>query len=119
MSELPKDDKPWIDRLGECTGNHHESMVAVAEGLVMELPDVSQRLRVAIAGGTPKEIERYGHTLKSCLKYVSSGDEVALAEEIERCGRESRVSDAVALYDQLQPTVQAWQDRVQQWLDRQ
>lgn len=94
-------------------------MVAVAEGLVMELPDVSQRLQRSIVNGTPKEIERYGHTLKSCLRYVSDGAEVGLAEEIERCGRESQVAEAQTAYDQLQPIVLAWQNRVQRWLDQQ
>lgn len=109
----------WVNRLSNCTGHHHESMVAVAEGLVIEIPDVASRLREAIASGKASDVERRAHTLKSCLKYVTDGPEVRLAQQIEQSGKDEKIEIAQALYEQLTPDLHDWVTRIQTWLDEQ
>ncbi|MEZ6092284.1 MAG: Hpt domain-containing protein [Pirellulaceae bacterium] len=113
------DAKAWINRLGECTGNHHESMVAVAEGLVIEIPDVAGRLRQAISDGNAPEVQRRAHTLKSCLKYVSDGPEVTLAQRIEQYGQNQEIEAAQSVFSELEPELHTWVKRVQAWIDQQ
>ncbi len=106
----------WIAQLGLSTGNHLESMIAVAEGLLIEIPDMAMRLQRAVASGSAPEVERFAHTLKSSLRYVTNGREVELAQQIEDAGRAGQLQNVPALLDELLPIVGQWRERIGQWL---
>lgn len=108
---------PWVTRLRKATGGHEESTLAVAEGLVIEMPDLVNRLRQALASGSCKEVQRYSHTLKSSMRYLTDGPELAIAAKIEAAGKSEQLDQVSELIAEISKYVESWIEQIQQWLD--
>ena len=109
----------WVAQLGACLGNHHESMLSVADAMIIELPRLMARIDEALSNENHAEIRRLGHTLKSSLKYVATSEDVDHATALELAGKESRIDDARDSANRLEGIVQEWMTRLRDWLSSQ
>jgi PAS domain S-box-containing protein len=105
---------PWVRHFTETTGQPADLFPTVADAFLMEVPQMMRTLRQAIRDQDGNAMRRAAHTLKSCLRYVSDGPEVALAQQIESAGKAGEVTGWEAEIDQLERAAENWCRKLRQ-----
>ncbi len=77
------------------SGGRPETLLAICDAFLEEVPSLANRVRVAVDQGDAAALRTASHTLTSCLAYVAVDDDVQLAANIEaRAKRPGSISSA-------------------------
>lgn len=101
MNDDTEDLVDW-DAARSLTGGDDALLDEIVELFPVESARHLEGVREAIAAADAEGLERSAHTLKSAARMFGARSVVALAEEMEVFGRESRVDAAEALVERLE-----------------
>ncbi len=81
--EMPSTIPTWQQRLRSLAGNDLQTIHAVCEAFLEEVPLLLSKLQQAATNGDSVVASRAAHTLKSCLRHVAEPEDIAVAGRIE------------------------------------
>lgn len=106
--ELPHAYPDAFKHFTEVLGQPAELFASMVDAFLIEAPQTMQVLRQALESEEIKTVRRAAHTIKSCLRYVSSGPELKLAADIERGGKANQLEGLAAKWNTLDDDVRRW-----------
>ena len=78
------DARDWQSQFLAHAGNMPEIAISLCDGFLQEVPMLLSSVHQKIDSDQYAELHRPLHTLKSCLGYVASAEQLALAAELEQ-----------------------------------
>ncbi|GAA4472396.1 Hpt domain-containing protein [Novipirellula rosea] len=84
MDESQSPSHDWRAQLSGHAGDHKETLIAISDAFLEEVPMLIGRIRTATKSADSRTLRTAAHTLKSCFRYVASDDDVEAAAEVER-----------------------------------
>ena len=109
--------KPWQRKMLASAGNDQETMRALAEAFVIEVPQLCESLTNSLAVGDLKTARRAAHTLKSCLKYVAPTEDHQCALEVEMAASLNDLGKAQRLTPKTIQIAERWVRQVESYLN--
>ncbi len=89
------------DHVLESTGGSAETLNELVELFAVECPKLMQRIRDAIAGHSPSELQRAAHTLKSSIQIFGAQRPAEAALRLETMGEKGDLADAQQAWSAL------------------
>lgn len=106
-----KNGRPGLEHFTSVMGQPAELYDSMVEMFLVEVPEILKKLTKAIAERDFKTIRHSAHTLKSCLRYLTSEIEVELAARAEKLAKNEDVLSPDELKD-LESRVLGWCTRL-------
>ena len=102
---------PGLMHFTEAMGQPAELFSSMVEAFLIEAPQTLSDLRTAVKSDDHRAVRHKAHTLKSCLKYLTDGDEVVIAAKLERAGKlQEAIQEADLML--LESAVEGWCERL-------
>ncbi len=102
---------PLIERLG----GEEELARQLVSLFLVEYPQMVGAVRESVASGSAERIQRAAHALKGSVSNFTDGVPARAALELERIGREGRVSDAPAALATLEREIDVFAARLREF----
>ncbi|EMI15458.1 Signal transduction histidine kinase, phosphotransfer (Hpt) region domain protein [Rhodopirellula maiorica SM1] len=113
MDESQSPSHDWRAQLSGHAGDHKETLIAISDAFLEEVPMLIERIRKAAGSGDSRTLRTAAHTLKSCFRYVASDDDINAAAEVEKKA-DSPDQITQQQIDHLDQLAQKWCQRVGQ-----
>ncbi|GAA5506815.1 Hpt domain-containing protein [Novipirellula caenicola] len=84
MDESQSPSHDWRAQLSGHAGDHKETLIAISDAFLEEVPMLIERIRAAAASGDSRTLRTAAHTLKSCFRYVASDEDINAAAQVEK-----------------------------------
>ncbi len=108
----------WQTQMLKSVGGDSETMVALAEAFVIEVPELCDSLENACKNAALREVKRSAHTLKSCLKYVAPPVDWQVLLEIENAAQAENLDSAIELLPHAIEISVKWTNQINHWLSK-
>lgn len=104
---------PWREQIATFAGGNGAMILSLCEAFLHEVPRLLEQIRRAVEARDSKKLRTSAHTLKSCLRYVASEADVAVAARVEKeANQPERISPEQL--DHLETISRHWLRRVDQ-----
>tara|TARA_R110002167_G_scaffold103246_1_gene267290 strand:- start:97 stop:465 length:369 start_codon:yes stop_codon:yes gene_type:complete len=113
MDESQSPSHDWRAQLSGHAGDHKETLIAISDAFLEEVPLLISRIRTASQAKDVRTLRTSAHTLKSCFRYVASDEDVEAAAEMER-NADSPEQISQQQIDHLDELAKKWCQRVAQ-----
>ncbi len=107
--------REWINHFTSQVGSGPGLLREMANAFLIEVPELLDKLNVAFASQDAPLVKRYAHSLKSCLRYVSSGEEVEAAGRIEAAGNNADLSAVEYELKFVTQVAKNWIDKIKRF----
>ncbi|MGV3485939.1 MAG: PAS domain-containing protein [Planctomycetaceae bacterium] len=102
----------WRSRLLASSGGSPETMLALVDAFLIEVPQLCELLRSSLQSENLKVARRAAHTLKSCLKYVAPQSDWQVVLDLENATQANDLDLAKKLSPQAIQSAEQWCERV-------
>ena len=100
------------------TGGRHQLLCELIDIFFSEYPQQLSGIRDAIEDRSGKELRRFAHTLKGCLRYFGDSKAARLAKELEAMGLDENFDNATGLLEELRAEVGRLVPELQDFRDK-
>jgi HPt (histidine-containing phosphotransfer) domain-containing protein len=105
----------WIGHFTRQVGSGPGLLREMTSAFLIEVPEILDNLKVAFANQDAPRIRRYAHSLKSCLRYVSAGEEVGAAGRIEAAATNAELASVECEFNQVVLSTQLWIEKLKRF----
>ena len=112
-----------VDALGldwsvalETVGGDRQLLREIIEAFLDEAPRLLAELREGAEGGDLESLRRAAHTLKASLRYLGAAALADQAYELESCGREGRVPEALEIMPRFNDSLEYLLAQLPRWV---